>query len=272
MRGLPDAGRDSTVRAAEKCDLADVRSIYADEVLHGSASFELEPPTLEEITARWASVLSFQLPYLVAIKDDRIAGYAYVLPYRPRPAYRYTVENSIYVDPGHGRLGLGGLLIEDLADRCAALGYRQMIAVIGGALMMKLAFNDNFNYTGTYAPAMKYGFLAGCLGALGALFLTFALTKAGGKPAYVMPIVFGGAVSVNAIAAFLSLNQGESVSPLMWVGMLFVAIGIVLTAGNTPHGHPPAKPATASADTTAEAAVEESPSPGLEDHSAPPAT
>lgn len=147
-----------------------------------------------------------------------------------------------------------------------------VIAVIGGALMMKLAFNDNFNYTGTYAPAMKYGFLAGCLGALGALFLTFALTKAGGKPAYVMPIVFGGAVSVNAIAAFLSLNQGESVSPLMWVGMLFVAIGIVLTAGNTPHGHPPAKPATASADTTAEAAVEESPSPGLEDHSAPPAT
>lgn len=147
-----------------------------------------------------------------------------------------------------------------------------VIAVIGGALMMKLAFNDNFNYTGTYAPAMKYGFLAGCLGALGALFLTFALTKAGGKPAYVMPIVFGGAVSVNAIAAFLSLNQGESVSPLMWVGMLFVAIGIVLTAGNTPHGHPPAKPATASADTTAEAAVEESPSPGLEDHSSPPAT
>ena len=115
-----------------------------------------------------------------------------------------------------------------------------VIAVIGGALMMKLAFNDNFNYTGTYAPAMKYGFLAGCLGALGALFLTFALTKAGGKPAYVMPIVFGGAVSVNAIAAFLSLNQGESASPLMWVGMLFVAIGIVLTAGNTPHGHPPA--------------------------------
>ncbi len=147
-----------------------------------------------------------------------------------------------------------------------------VIAVIGGALMMKLAFNDNFNYTGTYAPAMKYGFLAGCLGALGALFLTFALTKAGGKPAYVMPIVFGGAVTVNAIAAFLSLNQGESASPLMWVGMLFVAIGIVLTAGNTPHGHPPAKPATASADTTAEPAVEESPSPDLEDHSAPPAT
>lgn len=123
-----------------------------------------------------------------------------------------------------------------------------VIAVIGGAMMMKLAFNDNFNYTGTYAPAMKFGFLAGCLGALGALFLTFALTKAGGKPAYVMPIVFGGAVSVNAIAAYLSLKQGETASPMMWVGMAFVAIGIILTAGNTPHGHPPAKPTPASPD------------------------
>ena len=123
-----------------------------------------------------------------------------------------------------------------------------VIAVIGGAMMMKLAFNDNFNYSGTYAPAMKYGFLAGCLGALGALFLTFALTKAGGKPAYVMPIVFGGAVSVNAVAAFLSLKQGETASPLMWVGMAFVAVGIIMTAGNTPHGHPPAKTTSASPD------------------------
>ena len=123
-----------------------------------------------------------------------------------------------------------------------------VIAVIGGAMMMKLAFNDNFDYSGTYAPARKFGFLAGCLGALGALFLTFALTKAGGKPAYVMPIVFGGAVSVNAVAAFLSLKQGETASPLMWVGMAFVAVGIIMTAGNTPHGHSPAKTASASPD------------------------
>ena len=123
-----------------------------------------------------------------------------------------------------------------------------VIAVIGGAMMMKLAFNDNFDYSGTYAPARKFGFLAGCLGALGALFLTFALTKAGGKPAYVMPIVFGGAASVNAVAAFLSLKQGETASPLMWVGMAFVAVGIITTAGNTPHGHSPAKTASASPD------------------------
>ncbi len=123
-----------------------------------------------------------------------------------------------------------------------------VIAVIGGARMMTVAFNDKVDYWGTYAPARKFGFLAGCLGALGALFLTFALTKAGGKPAYVMPIVFGGAVSVNAVAAFLSLKQGETASPLMWVGMAFVAVGIIMTAGNTPHGHSPAKTASASPD------------------------
>ena len=63
-----------------------------------------------------------------------------------------------------------------------------------------------------------------------------------------MPIVFGGAVSVNAVAAFLSLKQGETASPLMWVGMAFVAVGIIMTAGNTPHGHSPAKTASASPD------------------------
>lgn len=117
-----------------------------------------------------------------------------------------------------------------------------VIAIVGGAIMMKFAFNDNFDYSGKYLPAMKWGFLAGCLGALGALALTFALTKAGGKPAYVMPIVFGGAVTVNAIAAYFSLHAGETVNPLMWVGMVLVALGICLTAGFTPHGHPPKKP------------------------------
>ena len=109
--------------------------------------------------------------------------------------------------------------------------------------MMKTVFNDNFDFTGQYAPAMKWGFLAGCLGAFGALALTFALTRAGGKPAYVMPIVFGGAVTVNAIAAFFA-HRSEPINPLMWVGMVLVAIGICLTAANTPHGHPPGKAKT----------------------------
>ena len=130
-----------------------------------------------------------------------------------------------------------------------------VLAIVGGAIMMKVAFNDNFDYTGKYYPAMKWGFLAGCLGALGALALTFALTKAGGKPSYVMPIVFGGAVTVNAIAAYFSLHQGEKVNPLMWVGMALVALGICLTAGYTPHGHPPVKvdPGAVEGPTEAEA-------------------
>ncbi len=117
-----------------------------------------------------------------------------------------------------------------------------LIAVVGGMAMMKMVFHDNFDYTGKYFPAMKWGFLAGCLGALGALGLTYSLTKAGGKPSYVMPIVFGGAVTVNAIAAYFSLAPGEKTSPWMWIGMLLVAIGICLTAGHTPHGHAPSPP------------------------------
>lgn len=122
------------------------------------------------------------------------------------------------------------------------------IAVVGGAIMMKMVSNDNFDFTGKYLPSMKWGFYAGCLGALGALALTFALTKASGRPSYVMPIVFGGAVSVNAIVAYFGLHSGETVNPLMWIGMLLVAIGICLTAYHTPHGHAPSKPAAESAD------------------------
>ena len=116
-----------------------------------------------------------------------------------------------------------------------------VIGIVGGALMMKFVWNDNFDFSGKYFPAMKWGFLAGCLGAMGALFLTFALTKAGGKPAYVMPIVFGGAVSVNAIYAFLTLSKEQQINPMLWVGMALVFIGVCLTATFTPHGHPPAK-------------------------------
>ena len=126
-----------------------------------------------------------------------------------------------------------------------------VIAIIGGAVMMRTAFNDNFDYTGDYFPAAKWGFLAGSLGALGALFLTFALTKAGGAPAYVMPIVFGGAVTVNAVAAYVKFHEGH---PLMWVGMALVAVGICLTAWKTPHGHAaPAKPVAADAATAGDA-------------------
>lgn len=123
-----------------------------------------------------------------------------------------------------------------------------VIAIFGGAILMKVvggkAGPDSYDYSGPYWPAAKWGFLAGCLGALGALALTYAVVKTRGNPAAVMPIVFGGAVTVNALVAFFSLSKGEGVNPLMWVGMALVAVGIVLTAKHTPHGsHPPAKPA-----------------------------
>lgn len=114
-----------------------------------------------------------------------------------------------------------------------------VIAIGGGAAMMRFVWNDSFDYTGKFSPAMTWGFLAGSLGALGALALTFSLTKAGGDPAYVMPIVFGGAVTVNAIAAYVKLKDSVEINPMMWVGMALVAVGICLTAGYTPHGHAP---------------------------------
>ncbi|MCA9052963.1 MAG: hypothetical protein KDA75_03955 [Planctomycetaceae bacterium] len=115
--------------------------------------------------------------------------------------------------------------------------------VFGGLLAMKLvpAVPDNLSFTGKYLPAMKWGFLAGSLGAFGALTLTFAMFKAK-NAGLVMPIVFGGAVSVTAIVSLLVLRSGgveTHTSPMLWVGMALVAIGIILVAQNTPHGAPP---------------------------------
>ncbi|MFG0335026.1 MAG: hypothetical protein ACF8TS_16845 [Maioricimonas sp. JB049] len=113
-------------------------------------------------------------------------------------------------------------------------------ACAGGLIAMKVK-GDTYNYGGSHSPAMTWGFLAGTLGALGALGLTTAIVS-GGRPAYVMPIVFGGAVSVNALIAWYNLRgQAVVISPLMWIGMLLVAVGIVLVASHTPHGPPPTK-------------------------------
>ncbi len=120
-----------------------------------------------------------------------------------------------------------------------------VIGVIGGAVMMRFADNDSFDYSGKYYPALKWGFIAGTLGALGALGLTISIAKFGGNPAYVMPIVFGGAVSVNAVYAYFS-TAGHHLNPLMFVGMALVACGVIITASNTPHG-PAKKPPTVAA-------------------------
>lgn len=122
---------DIVIRPSRETDMPAVQRIYAHHVLNGFGSFEEEPPDLAELMRRRADYLARNLPYLVAEADGRIVGYAYAGPYRTRSAYRYTVENSIYVDPALPGRGIGRKLLAELIAQCAARGYRQMIAVIG---------------------------------------------------------------------------------------------------------------------------------------------
>lgn len=120
-----------TVRDARREDLPHVQRIYAHHVLHGLASFEETAPDLVEIARRHDAVVRQGLPYLIAEKGGAVLGYAYAAPYRPRPAYRYSLEDSIYVDEAAVGMGIGRMLLGTLVARCEALGYRQMLAVIG---------------------------------------------------------------------------------------------------------------------------------------------
>ena len=119
------------IRPTTAADLPAITTIYDHAVRHGTATFELIPPDLEEMTRRFRALVDGGYPYLVAVEDGRVAGYAYAGAYRPRPAYRFTVENSIYLDPAVHRRGIGHQLLRRLIAECAARGYRQMIAVIG---------------------------------------------------------------------------------------------------------------------------------------------
>ncbi|MEX1108727.1 MAG: N-acetyltransferase family protein [Dongiaceae bacterium] len=122
---------DPVLRPAGPADVASIQSIYAHHVLYGSASFEEIPPDAAEIERRRAAVVAQGLSYLVAERDDRIVGYAYLTPYRPRSAYRFTVEDSVYVAADEAGRGIGRLLLAELILGAVALGMRQMIAVIG---------------------------------------------------------------------------------------------------------------------------------------------
>ncbi len=119
------------IRAATERDLPSVQAIYAEAVLNGSASFEIEPPNLQEILRRWIGVCNAGLPYVVADLDGVVAGYAYAGPYRPRPAYRHSAECSVYVSPEHGGKGLGSSLLAEVIAETGRAGFRQMVAVIG---------------------------------------------------------------------------------------------------------------------------------------------
>jgi phosphinothricin acetyltransferase len=119
------------IRPAIETDLPAVTEIYEHAVLHGTATFELIPPDLAEMTRRFKSLMDGGYPYLVATLEGAVIGYAYAGPYRPRPAYRFTVENSVYLQPAIHRRGIGSQLLRKLIGECEARGYRQMIAVIG---------------------------------------------------------------------------------------------------------------------------------------------
>ena len=120
-----------TVRAARDADVAEIAAIYGHYVRTALATFEVDPPDAAEMARRRAGVLAHGLPYLVAELEGSVAGYAYAAPYRLRPAYRFTVENSVYVHPAHAGKGLGRLLLSGLIAGCEAAGARQMVAVIG---------------------------------------------------------------------------------------------------------------------------------------------
>ena len=119
------------VRDSLEADIDSIQAIYAHHVLTGTASFELDPPDRAEMARRRADVLANGFPYLVAVRGEQILGYAYANYFRTRPAYRFSVENSIYVREGLRRQGVGRALLTALVTRCEANGVRQILAVIG---------------------------------------------------------------------------------------------------------------------------------------------
>jgi phosphinothricin acetyltransferase len=129
---LSVASSPLTTRPATEADLDAITAIYGHAVLNGTASYEYDPPSRAEMGARFAALASGGYPCIVAQTErGAVAGYAYAGPFRTRPAYRFTVEDSIYVSPDCQRRGAGRLLLEQLIRQSAARGARQMIAVIG---------------------------------------------------------------------------------------------------------------------------------------------
>jgi phosphinothricin acetyltransferase len=141
------------VRRSTGADVVFIASIYAEHVLHGTATFELIPPDDAEIARRRDAVLGEGLPYLVAECDAGVIGYAYASPYRPRPAYRHTIEDSIYLHPDHTGKGTGRRLLSELLRQCEQGPWRQMIAVIGdsaNAASIRLHLKAGFRHSGVF--------------------------------------------------------------------------------------------------------------------------
>jgi phosphinothricin acetyltransferase len=152
---------DLVVRDATPADLPSITAIYAVAVHDGLASWEYDPPDETEIRRRYEAIRGAGYPYLVAERDGRVAGYSYASAYRPRPGYRFTVENSVYVAADARRGGVARALLVELIDRCAAAGFRQMVAVIGdsgNAASIGLHRSLGFTFSGIiHAIGWKHG-------------------------------------------------------------------------------------------------------------------
>jgi L-amino acid N-acyltransferase YncA len=152
--------RPIRVRAAAEPDMAAVRNIYAHYVLHSLATFEETPPALEEMLARRRASVELGLPYLIAEAGGVTVGFAYAAAYRPRPAYRFTIEDSVYVADGRRGCRIGSALLGELIAACERGPWRQMLAVVG----------DSAN-AGSIALHRRFGFeLMGTLRSVGFKF------------------------------------------------------------------------------------------------------
>ncbi len=141
-------------------DVSAIREIYAESVRNGVASYELTPPNLEEIRLRFQTGCSDGYPWLAAIRGGNLAGYAYASAFRTRPAYRWLVEDSIYLSPDMRGHGIGSALLVRLIEECATLGFRQMVAVIGGAHPASVALHRKAGFVTSgriLASGFKFG-------------------------------------------------------------------------------------------------------------------
>lgn len=152
---------DLVVRDAMPADIPSITAIYQPAVREGLASWEYDPPDEAEMRRRFESIRAAGYPYLVAERGGRVVGYTYASAYRPRPAYRFTVENSVYVAADAQRGGVARTLLVELIDRCVTAGFRQMVAVIGdsgNAPSIQLHRSLGFIYCGViHSIGWKHG-------------------------------------------------------------------------------------------------------------------
>ena len=134
------------IRDVSEDDAEAIAAIYRHHVLHGTASYEVEPPSIADTLAKMARITAPGWPFIVAELDGEVAGYAYVTQFRDRPAYRFTAEDSIYVHPGRLGCGVGKALLRALMKRSADFGFETIVAVIGGAEPASVALHAAFGF------------------------------------------------------------------------------------------------------------------------------